>query len=274
MDASRFRSPLACLSFPPPTRAIAHPGLVLFELPSWTLPCFFLSFSTPSSSPLFFSFPFPLPFFLTFFPRCVYRRKPVIASRSLADKDIHLLDYLYLFTPQNQRKHVERRSDTASHRQTIRAMAATYKQFLAAPSSSLLADKASLHYVTTTTSFHGPTDIIKHLNALQKQVKKKHEDVLSLVDGQTAIAVEVDTLLEFQTSGGIYLPGLDDNFLTDREANLAIVRSSHGAPPTIISCHDFADGHSWLDSLRLLRQRGQDCADPPAVGSRVVVEAA
>ncbi|KFA63187.1 hypothetical protein S40285_03280 [Stachybotrys chlorohalonatus IBT 40285] len=101
-------------------------------------------------------------------------------------------------------------------------MAATYKQFLAAPSSSLLADKASLHYVTTTTSFHGPTDIIKHLNALQKQVKKKHEDVLSLVDGQTAIAVEVDTLLEFQTSGGIYLPGLDDNFLTDREANLAI----------------------------------------------------
>jgi hypothetical protein len=38
-------------------------------------------------------------------------------------------------------------------------MAATYKQFLAAPSSSLLADTAALHYVTTTVSFAGPTQI-------------------------------------------------------------------------------------------------------------------
>lgn len=102
-------------------------------------------------------------------------------------------------------------------------MAATYKQFLASPSSSLLADNASLHYVTTLTSFVGATEIIKHLNTLQKQVKKKKEDVLSLIDGQNAIAVEVDTCIEFVTSGGAYLPGLDDNFLSDREAFLPIV---------------------------------------------------
>lgn len=102
-------------------------------------------------------------------------------------------------------------------------MAATYKQFLASPSSSLLADKASLHYVTTLTSFVGATEIIKHLNTLQKQVKKKKEEVLSLIDGQNVIAVEVDTCIEFITSGGAYLPGLDDNFLTDREAFLPIV---------------------------------------------------
>lgn len=102
-------------------------------------------------------------------------------------------------------------------------MAATYKQFLASPSSSLLADNASLHYVTTLTSFVGATEIIKHLNTLQKQVKKKKEDVLSLIDGQNVIAVEVDTCIEFVTSGGAYLPGLDDNFLSDREAFLPIV---------------------------------------------------
>lgn len=102
-------------------------------------------------------------------------------------------------------------------------MAAAYKQFLASPSSSLLADNASLHYVTTLTSFVGATEIIKHLNTLQKQVKKKKEDVISLIDGQNVIAVEVDTCIEFVTSGGAYLPGLDDNFLSDREAFLPIV---------------------------------------------------
>lgn len=102
-------------------------------------------------------------------------------------------------------------------------MASTYKQFLASPSLALLADNASLHYVTTLTSFVGATEIIKHLTNLQRQVKKKKEDVLNVIDGQNTIAVEADTHIEFITSGGVYLPGLDDNFLSDREAFLPIV---------------------------------------------------
>lgn len=101
-------------------------------------------------------------------------------------------------------------------------MAATYKQFLASPSSALLAENASLHYVTTLTSFVGAAEIIKHLGSLQRQVKKK-EEILNVIDGQSIIAVEVDTHIEFITSGGVYLPGLDDNFLSDREAFLPIV---------------------------------------------------
>ncbi|PHH74074.1 hypothetical protein CDD82_5116 [Ophiocordyceps australis] len=100
--------------------------------------------------------------------------------------------------------------------------AATYKQFLVSPSTALLADKASLHYVTTTTSFNGSADIIKHLLSLQKQVSKKKQHVLNAIQGQTAAVFEVDTTLEFHTSGGVFLPGLDDNFLTDRAAQLAI----------------------------------------------------
>jgi hypothetical protein len=102
-------------------------------------------------------------------------------------------------------------------------MAATYKQFLAAPSSSVLADTAALHYVTTTTTFAGPTQIMKHLNGLQKQVVKKKEEVFNIVDGQNVIVLEVDTGLGFQTSGGPYLPGLDDNFLSARDVYLPIV---------------------------------------------------
>ncbi|KAG6014339.1 hypothetical protein E4U54_005489 [Claviceps lovelessii] len=102
-------------------------------------------------------------------------------------------------------------------------MASVYKQFLASPSSSYLSDKASLHYVTTTTSIFGPTEIIKHLNTLQNQVKIKKQDLINVVDGQSVIAAEVDTALEFQTSGGAYLPGLEDNFLSDRVAYLSII---------------------------------------------------
>jgi hypothetical protein len=102
-------------------------------------------------------------------------------------------------------------------------MAATYKQFLAAPSSSLLSDKATLHYVTTAVAFHGPTEIIKHLNAQQRQVTKKKENIMNVVEGRDSVALEIETGLEFQTSGGSYCPGLDDNFLSDRLVQLPMV---------------------------------------------------
>ncbi len=102
------------------------------------------------------------------------------------------------------------------------ALQAAYQQFLAAPNSSALADDASLHYVTTTTSFAGATEIIKHLASLRNKVKKKKEDALFAVESQAALALEVDTALEFVT-GGPYLPGMDDTFLADRAVSLAVV---------------------------------------------------
>lgn len=104
------------------------------------------------------------------------------------------------------------------------ALAASYKQFLAAPDASLLASDASLHYVTTTTSFRGAADIIKHIKSLAGKLKKTKEEFLHPVQGQDALAVEVDTTLEFLISSGPYLPGLDDNFLADRTVYLPIVR--------------------------------------------------
>ena len=100
---------------------------------------------------------------------------------------------------------------------------AAYKQFLAEPNSSLLASDASLHYITSTTSHKGATDIIKHLATLRKQIKRNKEDLLNVVEGSNSIAAEVDASLEFVTSGGPYLPGLDDNFLADRKVSLLMV---------------------------------------------------
>lgn len=113
------------------------------------------------------------------------------------------------------------------------ALQAAYKQFLAAPNSSLLAANASLHYVTTTTSYTGPTEIIKHLSAQRNHLKKKKEDILDVVEGQAAIAIQTETAIEFISSGGAYLPGLDDNFLADRVVYIAVVS---WALPLHISC--------------------------------------
>lgn len=107
---------------------------------------------------------------------------------------------------------------------------AAYKQFLAAPNSSLLADEATLHYITTTTAFKGATDIIKHLGVQRSQIKKTKEDVLAAIEGPAALALELDTAFEFVLSGGTYLPGLDDNFLADRAVNIPIVSQSSEVP--------------------------------------------
>jgi hypothetical protein len=105
------------------------------------------------------------------------------------------------------------------------ALQAAYKRFLSSPNTSALADDASLHYVTTTTSFTGATEIIKHLSSVRNKIKKNKEDSLFAIENQQALALEAETTLEFVTSGGPYLPGLDDNFLADRIVQIVVVSS-------------------------------------------------
>ncbi|KAK8049110.1 hypothetical protein PG994_010840 [Apiospora phragmitis] len=95
--------------------------------------------------------------------------------------------------------------------------------FLLPPTPPLLATDATLHYITTTTTFRSAAEIIKHLSSQRNQIKKKKEDVLTAVEGDNVVALEFDTALEFVISGGTYLPGLDDNFLADRTVILPIM---------------------------------------------------
>lgn len=103
------------------------------------------------------------------------------------------------------------------------ALQAAYKQYLAAPNASFLAENASLHYITTLTTFNGPTEIIKHLNNQIKKVKKKEEKIIDAIEGDCALALEIETSVEFVDGGGAFLPGIDDNFLSDRIVTLPIV---------------------------------------------------
>lgn len=98
-----------------------------------------------------------------------------------------------------------------------------YQAFLAAPRADALAKEASLNYITTLTTINEPAAIAKHFGQLERLLKKKSEKVLSAIEDDSAICLDVETTLEFISGGGAYLPGLDDNFLADRVVTFPVV---------------------------------------------------
>lgn len=100
---------------------------------------------------------------------------------------------------------------------------AIYQSFLANPNVSALSSDASLNYITTLIAINSATSILKHIAAHHHVLKKKEENVLSVVESENSICLDVETTLEFVTGGGAYLPGLDDNFLADRVVTFPMV---------------------------------------------------
>lgn len=100
---------------------------------------------------------------------------------------------------------------------------AIYQSFLANPNVSALSSDATLNYITTLTTINSATSILKHIAAHHHVLKKKEENVLSAIESENSICLDVETTLEFVTGGGAYLPGLDDNFLADRVVTFPMV---------------------------------------------------
>jgi hypothetical protein len=124
-------------------------------------------------------------------------------------------------------------TETDRPKQTVdvqMALQSAYANFLATSNPSLLAEDASLHYITTLVSLHGSAEIAKHLKSQGRELKKKEETILDVVEAANALVVEVHTTLEFQTGGGAYLPTLDDNFLADRVVTFPIVSPANSMP--------------------------------------------
>lgn len=139
------------------------------------------------------------------------------------------------------------------------ALQAAYLQFLAAPSSSSLTDDAALYYITTTTVFHGATEIIKHFSTQRNQLNKKKEDVLSAVESSNALALEVDTSVQFLTSGAAYLPALDDNFLADRIVHMPVIHIvSFDAQGKIAQIRQSWDQGALLKQIDVIGRSGRN----------------
>ena len=103
------------------------------------------------------------------------------------------------------------------------SLKALYQSYLSSPSEHMLSDNASLNYITTLTTINTAPSIVKHHTAHQKVLKKKEEKILSCIEGDNALSLDIETTLEFLTGGGAYLPGLDDNFLADRTVTFPMV---------------------------------------------------
>jgi hypothetical protein len=98
-----------------------------------------------------------------------------------------------------------------------------YLRFSSSPSTGVLSDKAAINYVPTLTTIAEPNAILKHLVTQAKLLTKKSEKVLSAIEGQDAVCLDIETTIEFIAGGGTLLPGLDDNFLADRVVTFPMV---------------------------------------------------
>ena len=78
-----------------------------------------------------------------------------------------------------------------------------YRSFLASPNGSGLNDDASLNYITTLTTIKPAAAVLKHFAALEKVLKKKEEKALDAIESDDALYLEVETTLEFLSSGGV-----------------------------------------------------------------------
>lgn len=148
---------------------------------------------------------------------------------------------------------------------TLRAV---YQSYLANPDASAFASDGSLNYITTLTTLHKTDVIAKHLAAQQKSLKKKHENVLHAIESDDALCLEVETTLEFLSGGGMYLPGIDDNFLADQLVTFPVVRLSTAQSIAALRSTDCR-----VDPHRSIRCSPKDPTAPIILGPSFAPEA-
>ncbi|KAL7273033.1 hypothetical protein RUND412_004135 [Rhizina undulata] len=139
------------------------------------------------------------------------------------------------------------------------SLKATYTRFLSAPkTSALFPSDPSLNYITTTQSILSAESIVKHLTHEATQLKKKVEKVLSSVETGDTLALEVETEIEFVLSGGSFLPGMDDNFVTDQSIVLPIVHFVKFQDGLIKQIRLFWDQATVLKQLGIIGRNGRN----------------
>ncbi|KAF2754280.1 hypothetical protein EJ05DRAFT_154941 [Pseudovirgaria hyperparasitica] len=138
-------------------------------------------------------------------------------------------------------------------------IAGKYQRFLNSPSADALSDKASLNYITTLTTINEPLPILKHFVGQSKLLEKKSEKFLSTIDSGSALCADVETTIEFKNGGGAYLPGLDDNFLSDRVATFPVVHIVHfDEQQKITQIRQYWDQGALLKQIEIIGARGKN----------------
>ncbi|EEQ34779.1 hypothetical protein McanMca71_002011 [Microsporum canis] len=133
---------------------------------------------------------------------------------------------------------------------------AIYEGFLARPEPEMLAEQASLHYITTTTTHNGPDNIIKHLQAVRRALDKKSQVTLSAIEDTNSLCLEIETTLLFTSGGGPYLLSLDDNFVVDQTVTIPMVHIVRfDSENKIVQIRQYWDQASLLRKLNVIGSR-------------------
>ncbi|OAF98965.1 uncharacterized protein CC84DRAFT_1169691 [Paraphaeosphaeria sporulosa] len=139
------------------------------------------------------------------------------------------------------------------------SLSSTYTRFLANPLPSALADNASLHYITTLTTINDAPAIIKHFTVQEKLLKQKEHKLLSAIENDDgALCVDLQVTIEFLQGGGAYLPGLDDNFVSDRTVTFPMVHIVNFEAGKITQIRKYWDQGSLLKQIEVIGARARN----------------
>lgn len=135
----------------------------------------------------------------------------------------------------------------------------TYTRFLVAPNADVLDPAVTFHYITTAISVNGPQDIIRQLNQEnQRQLKKRVQKPLASIETSNSLVLEVETEIEFLTSGANWLPGLDDNFLADHIVRFPVVHIVNFEKGLIKEARLYWDQANLLKQLGVIGRTGRN----------------
>ncbi|KAI5809907.1 hypothetical protein DFH27DRAFT_476462 [Peziza echinospora] len=134
----------------------------------------------------------------------------------------------------------------------------TYLNFLNSPRTAALSNSTTqFHYITTGHTVSGES-IIDHLNKQKHQLEKKVEKVISAIETLDSIVLETETTIEFKTSGGSFLPGLDDNFLIDQKATFPLIHIVNFENGLISQIRLYWDQATLLKQMGVIGRTGRN----------------
>ncbi|KAF3170882.1 hypothetical protein TWF106_010370 [Orbilia oligospora] len=134
-----------------------------------------------------------------------------------------------------------------------------YSQFITSPKRDSLHNQAGLHYIGSTgSSFQSGDAIINHLKREAGWYTKKEQKILSSVESHNSVVVEISNLIEFTNGGGMLLPNLDDNFVTDQTVTLPMVHIVQFEDGVIKQIRQYWDQASLLKQLGVIGKSGKN----------------
>ncbi|KAK6338195.1 hypothetical protein TWF730_002269 [Orbilia blumenaviensis] len=134
-----------------------------------------------------------------------------------------------------------------------------YSEFIVSPKRQALHGQAGLHYIGSSgNSFQSGDAIINHLKKEAMWYTKKEQKILASVESHNSVVFEISNVIEFTNGGGMLLPNLDDNFVTDQTVTLPMVHIVQFEDGVIKQIRQYWDQACLLKQLGVIGKSGKN----------------